>query len=368
MNHALATGTRIRKSPFFARTVAAGMTHVTVYNHMMMPTSYGDPEGEYWRLIEEVALWDVAVERQVELAGPDAAALAQALVPRDMAACRVGQGKYAPLCDHAGRLLNDPVLLKLADDRFWLSIADSDVLWWARAVAAERGLNVEVTEPDVSPLAIQGPKAEAVARDLFGDWVSSLKYFWFRETTLDGIPLVVARSGWSKQGGFELYLMDGAQGGALWDRVWEAGQPHGIGPGAPNPTERIESALLSYGSDTDDRTNPYEVRLGDYVDLSIKPDFIGKAALRRIAQEGPRRLQVGLFLEGEPIAGNQERWAVHDEGRSVGVVTAATRSPRLERNIALALIERESAAEATELTVETANGPRRAEVTSLPFC
>lgn len=368
MAFSLAPGTRIRKSPFFARCVTAGMTQATVYNHMIMPTSYGDPEAEYWQLIKGVALWDVAVERQVEIAGPDAAALAQALVPRDVGACTVGQGKYVPLCDHEGRLLNDPVLLKLAQDRYWLSLADSDILLWARAVAAERGLDVRVVEPDVSPLAIQGPRAEAVARDLFGDWVSALKYFWFRETALDGIPLVVARSGWSKQGGYELYLMDGAQGGALWDRVWEAGRPYDIGPGAPNPIERIESGLLSYGSDTDAETNPYEVRLGDYVDLSIAADFIGKAALQRIARDGPRRLQAGLFLDGAPIQGNQDRWPVRRDGRAVGVVTAANYSPRLQRNIALASIERTAATEAHDLIVETADGPRAATVSSLPFC
>ena len=367
MAYSLAIAPRVRKSPFFEATLAAGATHFTVYNHMYMPVSYGDPAAEYRRLIEDVAMWDVSVERQVEIAGPDAAALAQYIAPRDLARCRVGQGKYVPLCDHAGRLINDPVLLRLAEDRFWLSIADSDVLLWVRAVAAERGYDAAVREPDVSPLALQGPKAEALVTDLFGAWPRQLKYFWFRETELSGIPLILARSGWSKQGGFELYLMDGTKGGALWDRVWEAGQAHGIGPGAPNAVERVESGLLSYGSDTDDETDPFELGLERYLELDIEAEFIGKTALREIARRGPTRARVGLFLEGAPLETTEHPWAVTQDGRPVGRVTAAAYSPRLERNIALALIERAAAEDSAALSVSTPDGARAARVTGLPF-
>ena len=367
MAYTLAIAPRVRKSPFFEASVAAGATHFTVYNHMYMPVSYGDPEAEYWRLIRDVALWDVAVERQVEITGPDAAALAQYLSPRDLSRCRVGQGKYVPLCDHAGRLINDPVLLRLAEDRFWFSIADSDVLLWVRAVAAERGYDLAVREPDVSPLALQGPKAEALVCDLFGAWPRGLKYFWFREAELKGIPLLVARSGWSKQGGFELYLMDGSRGGELWEMVWAAGQPYGIGPGAPNAVERIESGLVSYGSDTDDDTNPFELGLGKYLEPEIEADFIGKSALREIARRGAARCRVGLFLEGAPIETLPHPWAVTHDGRPVGRVTAAAYSPRLERNIALALIAREAAENGKDLVVAAPDGPRRAGIANLPF-
>lgn len=368
MQFGLTMGSRIRKSPFFDATVAAGVTQFTVYNHMYMPTSYGDPEGEYWRLIDGVSMWDVACERQVELYGPDAAELAQVLSPRDMSKCRAGQGKYVPLCDHKGRLLNDPVLLKLAEDRFWFSIADSDVLFWARAVAAERGFDVEVSEPDVSPLAVQGPKAEAVVCDLFGDWPRALKYFWFRETDLKGIPLVVARSGWSKQGGFELYLRDGSRGQELWDLVAEAGKPHGIGPGTPNAVERIESALLSYGTDTYSDSSPFEVGLEKYVDLDIEADYIGKAALREIARKGAARCRVGLFLDGPKLGANAHPLSITLNGQGVGKVTAMAFSLRLERNIALALIDRAAADGRAELVVHAPDGERQASITSLPFC
>ena len=219
MFHQISPSPRVRRSPFYDGTVADGVVSFSTYNHMLMPTGYGDPMAEYDRLINGVAMWDVAVERQVELNGPDAAKLAQALAPRIIADQPVGMGWYVPICDHRGVVMNDPILLKLSETRFWLSIADSDMLFWARAVAGERGYDVEVFEPDVSPLAIQGPKAMDVAADLFGEDIRTLKYFEFREASPNGIPMMVARSGWSKQGGFELYLMDGSKGTMLWNMV-----------------------------------------------------------------------------------------------------------------------------------------------------
>ena len=330
---------RLRPSPYFEATLEDGVSAFTTYNHMLMPTSFGHPEAEYWRIINGVSMWDVAVERQVELVGPDAGRLAQILAPRDLTKCRVGQGKYVALCNHAGVLINDPILLKLADDRYWLSIADSNIWFWARAIAAERRLDVAVNEPDVSPLAIQGPKAEDVVAHLCGDWVRELKYFWFRETAIDGIPVTVARSGWSKQGGFELYLMDGTQGNRLWRRVKEAGKAWDIGPGNPNFCERVESGLLSYGGDTDDRTNPFEVRMGKYVDLDVPDDVIGIEALRRIHREGPKRHQLGVVLDGEePVAFGFHWYPIDVDGRKVGDLTNYAFSYRLKKNIGFALI------------------------------
>ena len=330
---------RIRRSPFHDATVAEGVTAFSVYNRMLMPTSYGDPAAEYRRLTTGVAMWDVACERQVEIAGPDAARLVQILVPRRLEKLDVGMGWYAPICDHRGVLINDPILLKLASDRFWFSIADSELRLWARAIAAERGLDVEITEPDVSPLAVQGPKAEDVVAALFDDSIRSLGHFRFRELELDGIPLVLARSGWSHQGGFELYLRDGRRGTELWHRVRAAGQPFGIGPGAPNPAERIESGLLSWGGDTDDETNPFEVRLGRYVDLQAPDDSIGIKALRRLQERGPRRHQLGVVLdEDEPIEPDSRPAQVFRGATMAGHMTAHAWSPRLALNIGLCLV------------------------------
>ena len=335
---------RLRPSPYYEATLAEGVCAFTTYNHMLMPTSYGKPLEEYWRLINGVSQWDVAVERQVQLRGPDAGRLAQILAPRDVSQTKVGQGKYVPLVNHQGVLINDPICLKLAEDLYWLSIADSNIWFWASAIAAERGLRVDVSEPDVSPLAIQGPKAEDVVAHLCGDWVRGLKYFWFREFDLHGIPLVVARSGWSKQGGFELYLRDGSQGTKLWNLVKEAGQPWGIGPGNPNWSERVESGLISFGGDTDGQTNPYEVRMGKYVDLHVPDDTVGIQALRRIAAEGPKRHSLGIILDaGDPVTPGFLWNPIFKDGVKVGDLTNCIFSIRVQKNLGFALISRHCA-------------------------
>ncbi len=364
---AITPSSRLRTSPYFEVTLAEGVTDFTTYNHMLMPTSYGKPEEEYWRIIKGVSLWDVAVERQVQLQGPDAGKLVQILAPRDLSKCQVGQGRYVPLCNHDGVLINDPILLKLADDLIWLSIADSNIWFWAKAIAAERGLRVEVTEPDVSPLAVQGPMAEDVVAHVCGDWVRGLKYFWFRETEIMGIPVVVARSGWSKQGGFEVYLRDGSRGTDLWRIFREAGAPWGIGPGNPNLCERVESGLVSYGGDTDAQTNPFEVRMGKYIDLDVPDDTIGIQALRRIHAEGPKRHSLGIILQAEAPMPPGFGWnPILKDGVKVGDLTNCIFSYRLQKNIGFALITREClAGDAVEAVV--GNVPIAGRLCELPF-
>jgi glycine cleavage system aminomethyltransferase T len=358
---------RVRPSPFFEAAVAEGMVTANVYNRMIMPTSFGNPEAEYWRLINGVSQWDVGVERQVQLKGPDAGKLAQILSPRDLTTCKVGQGKYVPLCNHKGVLINDPILLKLADDLYWFSIADSDIWYWAGAIAAERGLKVEISEPDVSPMALQGPKAEDVVAHVVGDWVRALKYFWFNETEIDGIPVAVQRSGWSKQGGFEIYLRDGTKGTKLWNIFKEAGKAWGIGPGAPATPERVESGLVSVGGDTDDQTNPFEVRLGKYVDLEVPDDVVGIQALCQIKATGIRRHQLGVILEGStpaPLGFRQEE--ISYKGAFIGKMTNCVWSPRLKANIGFALIS-SSVQTGGSVLVHRPNGPVAAELVELPF-
>lgn len=359
--------TRVRRSPYFDATVADGVTSMMPYNRMLMPTSYGDPEAEYRRLTEGVAMWDVACERQIQIAGPDAERLVQILTTRDVSKCAEGQGRYVALCNHRGTIINDPVLMKIDDDRFWFSIADSDVGGWASAIAAERGFDVEVSEPDVSPLAVQGPSAEDVVASMLGDWVRELRYFGFRHAEIDGIPLEVARSGWSKQGGFELYLMDGSRGVELWNLVKEAGQHWGIGPGSPNPSERIESGLLSWGGDTDAETNPFEVRLERFVDLDVPDDVVGIGALREIAAAGPRRHQLGVVLDGDVPSPTHARW--HDvlvDGRKVGDLTCGTWSYGFERNLGFGLVSVECEP-GDRVGIVLADGTVGATLVTLPF-
>jgi glycine cleavage system aminomethyltransferase T len=358
---------RLRPSPFYESAVAEGMVAASIYNRMIMPTSYGHPEEEYWRVINGVSQWDVGVERQVQLKGPDAGRLAQILSPRDLSNCKVGQGKYVPLCNHRGTVINDPIVLKLAEDLYWLSIADSDIWLWAGAIAAERGLVVEVSEPDVSPMALQGPKAEDLVASVLGDWVRGLKYFWFKESEIEGIPVVVQRSGWSKQGGFEIYLRDGSKGTRLWNIFKEAGKPWGIGPGAPATAERTESGLVSVGGDTDEDTNPFEIRLGKYIDLGVPDDVVGIKALRRISEEGVKRHQLGLMLDGakpEPLGFRRED--IMRNGRRIGMMTNCVWSPRLKSNIGYALVSI-SAKPGDMVTVERPRGPVSAKLVELPF-
>jgi aminomethyltransferase len=368
MSFQIAIGSNLRKSPFFDATVADGVASFSVYNHMLIPAHFGDPEGEYEQLINNVVMWDVAAQRQIELAGPDAETLVRYLTPRDLANIATGQAKYVPICDHNGTLINDPVLQRISDDRFWFSIADRDILLWAGGLAVERGLDVRVTEPDVSPLGVQGPRAADVVADLFGDWVRDLRYFWFRETELDGIPILLARSGWSKQDGFELYLRDSARGTDLWNRVKSAGAAFGIVPGAPSDVERVESGLLSYGADARGGANPFEVGLDHLVDLERKDDFVGKAALQKISDEGVRRRRVGLFLGGDRICGISQPYDLYLGKDVVGLMTEAVFSPRLDRNIGIAIIDSKIADDQQELEVAIDEQRHSANISMLPFC
>ncbi len=346
----------------------AGVRSLSVYNHMFLPAHFGDPDAEYRQLIDGVVMWDVAAQRQVEISGPDAARLVQYLTPRNLAGTKVGQGRYVPICNHDGLMINDPVLLKLAEDRFWLSVADSDIHLWAAAIGRERGWDVRVTEPDVSPLAVQGPKAVEVIAGLFGDWVRDLRYFAFRETELDGIPMVLARSGWSKQGGYELYLTDSRHGSALWDKVAEAGRPFGIIPGAPNDVERVESGLVSYGADMRLQVapaNPFEMGLGALVDLASGHEFVGRTALAALATHPPARLRTGYMVAGNPpLPGHQV--AVMQDGAQVGIMSEIVFSPRLGRTIGLGMI-RADLLTSPALTAALPDGAVGISPTPLPF-
>src|ERR671925_842011 len=291
-------GARLKRSPYFAATQRAGCLGYTVYNHMLLPIRYDDFEAEYERLLADVTLWDVSVERNVEIAGPDGARFAELLTPRDLSRCRVGEGRYVILTDESGGIVNDPVLLRLAENRFWLACADSDVLLWAKGVARSSGLQVELRELDVAPLQVQGPKSREVVQALFGEAVLSLKYYQFINTRLGDIPVIVTRTGWTGELGFEIYLLEPARGVELWDRIMSAGKPFGIAPTGPSDIRRIEAGILNYGIDMTLETNPYEVGLERLVNLDKAADFIGRDALKKVAQHGPSRKLVGVEIAG----------------------------------------------------------------------
>ena len=361
-------GTQIRKSPFFNGTVRWGATDFSVYNHMYIPRSFGDPEQNFWNLVNDAILCDVAVERQVEIAGPDAAAFVQLLTPRNLSQCAVGQCKYVLITNEAGGILNDPVLLRLEENRFWLSLADSDVLMWAQGVATHAGLDVTICEPDVSPLQLQGPKSGDIMATLFGETIRDLKYYWLDHFELDGIPLVISRTGWSSELGYELYLLDGSQGEALWEKLMAVGEPMGLKPGHTSSIRRIEGGMLSYHADMDAHTNPFELGLDRLVDLEMPANFIGKAALKQAQQQGISRQQVGLELDGEPLPGpNTQFWPVEVNGEVIGKVTSAVYSPRLKKNIALAMVAIGHSAVGTACTVELTGETRSGTIVPKPF-
>jgi aminomethyltransferase len=291
----------------------------------------------------------------------------QQLTPRNLTDFQVGQCKYIPLTTPDGGILNDPVCTRLGDKHFWLSIADRDVWLWARGLAAGYQMDVEIKEPDVSPLAVQGPKSFDVVADLFGDWVRELKYFWFREVDFQGMPLILARSGWSKQGGYELYLRDGSYGDQLWEIVMEAGKQYDIQPATPSSIERVESGLLNYWEDITEDTNPYEVGLGKFVDLEQEVDFIGKEALKKVKAAGIKRKLVGLMIHSEPMYQLAQPWPVEFDGVRVGEITSAVYSPDLDQNIAYALVAIEYSGEGKQLVVNMEAEEVDATITRLPF-
>jgi len=361
-------GTQIRKSPYFNSTVKWGATGFLVYNHMYIPRDFGDTEQNFWNLVNEAILCDVAVERQVEITGPDATKFIQLLTPRDLSKLAVGQCKYVLIVNHEGGILNDPILLRLKENHYWLSLADSDILLWAQGVAVNSNLNVKIIEPDVSPLQLQGPNSGKIMEALFGESINDLKYYWLRELDLDGISLIVSRTGWSSELGYELYLRDGSKGDELWEKIMSAGKPHGLKPGHTSSIRRIEGGMLSYHADADINTNPYELNLGRLVNLDTNINFIGKDALQKINKEGIKRKQVGVILDCEPLTSpNTTFLEITKDNQLVGKITSAVYSPRLKQNIAFAMVTISNSEIGTILDVKMNDKIVKATIVEIPF-
>jgi glycine cleavage system aminomethyltransferase T len=361
----------------------SGVLDWCTYNHMLLPSRYDwyqGPDEEYEHLKNHVCIWDVAAERQVELVGPDALVLAELMTPRPLADMTIGQCRYAIITDDEGMVLNDPIVSRLAEDRFWLSGADADLLLWAKGLALGRSLTVKVFEAAVSPLALQGPKSTALVAELFGDWVYDLKYFKFQEVELNGIPIVLARSGWSPEIGYELYLLDESRGNDLWQLIVETGRKYNLKPGSPNQKRRIEGGMLNFGSDISPNHSILELGLPpSWVGGPGKikaADFVGKEALQRINEQGgPQRSVVGIqFCETEACSALTSFWDIRGAsvtpnalGAKVGSLTSLCFSPALDAWIGIATVAAEVATPGTELRVVTPNGPRHAVVRKLPF-
>jgi glycine cleavage system aminomethyltransferase T len=367
--------TRIRKSPYFYASRRHGVQRYSVYNHTYHPRHYGDPVKEYWHLVNGVTLWDVGVEKQIQIKGPDAFDLTNMIVPRDLHKCAVDQAKYVFITAPDGGILNDPVLLRVAEDEFWLSLADSDVNLYALGIAAAKGMDVTVQEIDVAPVQIQGPNAKPVLVELFGDTVLEIPYYGLMQTELDGKRVVISRTGYTGEVGYEIYLHDASKNGVwLWDRVLEAGRPHGLEVIGPCHIRRIEGGILAFGADMWYENNPFEVgyHYTWMVDLDQEADFMGKAALRRIKDEGVTQKLVGVDIEGENLGTYIDNempdvFPVHAGGSEVGRVTSACYSPRLEKNIGFAMLPIGFTEIGTELQVDTpVSGRVKATVVPMP--
>jgi len=360
----------LEKSPFFDCAHRDGATSYIVLNHMFMPYRYGDQTEEYWSLVNDATLWDVAAERQVEIAGPDARRFVDLLVSRNLERCAVGQCRYVVITDADGHILNDPVLNRLEENKYWLSAADSDLLLWAKGVACFAGMDVRIDEPEVAPIQIQGNKSRDIMIRLFGDKVADLKYYHLIETELDGMPLVVTRTGWSGDLGYEIYLRDISRAGDLWGRVKEAGKPSSLRVTGPNTIRRVEAGIIAMRSDFPAKATPFHVGLEHLVNLDKPVDFIGKAALQRIAAQGVTWKLVGLEFDESAEAGEAATFGgrvVSRNGVPVGRTTVVVYSPRLKRMIGYARIGAEAAELGTQLYVEGKTGRQCARVAKRPF-
>ncbi len=361
-----------RKSPYFEATKRAGCKSWGLYNHMLLPTLYDDPITEYWALLNDVTMWDVSVERCVEITGPDAFELTNLITCRDLTTCDVWQCKYVLLTATDGGIVNDPVLLRLGENHFWLALADSDALLYAAGVAAGRGMDVTIREADVAPMQVQGPRSKDVIGALFGDAVRDLRYYWCTEAEVDTIPVVVSRTGWTGEVGYEIYLRDPKRGDDLWERVRQAGEPFGIRAIAPSEARRIEAGIFNYGSDMRVEDTPFHVSgLEKFVELGQEQDFMGKAALARLTETGVDRKLVGIDIGGDPMTDEgalSDFWPVRAPGgEPIGRITAGAWSPRLERNVGFAWVPASHMTDGTVFELADPRGARTATVTALPF-
>ena len=364
---AMAVGPRVRQSAFFDATVAAGVKSFTIYNHMYLPVHFGDPLAEYWGMVEGVILADHAAQRQIEITGPDALELVQLLTPREMSTLAVGRGRYVVFTDHNGGIINDAVLLRVEKDKYWLSPGDGDVILWAQGIAMGRGLDVSVTEPDISPLQLQGPLSPHVAKKLFGEIAVTMGYYHCHELELNGIPVVLTRTGWSGELGYEIYLLDGSRGTELWDLIMAAGEEHGIIPACPSLPRSVEGGILSYASDITLEDTPFTIGLERLIDVDKPSDYIGKAALQRLAKEPTPRKLVGANFAGEPVGSNDKFWDVYSGDEVVGHITRCCYSPRLEHNSALVNVPTELAEPGTKVKLDIRGELVDAEIVALPW-
>ena len=339
-NYFIARSRRVRSTPYTSRIENQGVNAYTVYNHMLLPAAFGSLEDSYHHLKEHVQVWDVAGERQVEISGKDSAKLVQLMTCRDLSKSKVGRCYYCPIIDDKAGLINDPVILKLDEQRWWISIADSDVILFAKGLAIGNKFDVKIFEPNVDILAVQGPKSFKLMKKIFGKKITEMKFFGFDYFEFFGVKHLIARSGWSKQGGYEIYVEDTKSGLALYDKLFEIGKEFDVKPGCPNLIERIESALLSYGNDIDNNDNPLECGLDKYVNLDTDVNFLGKEKLKEVKKKGIKRKLMGVMIEAKEINVSKSINLINDKNSKIGELRSGVYSPHFKKVIGIAMLDK----------------------------
>ena len=366
-SYPIAKSRRVRSTPYTSRIENQGVTAYTVYNHMLLPAAFGSLEESCDHLKKNVQIWDVAAERQVEISGKDAAQLVQLMTCRDLSKSKVGRCYYCPLIDENGNLVNDPVILKLAEDRWWISIADSDVIFFAKGLASGNKFDVRIFEPIVDILAVQGPKSFDLMEKVFGEKMKELKFFGFDYFTFNGAKHLIARSGWSKQGGFEIYVENTDSGLKLYDHLFEIGKEFNVRPGCPNLIERIESGLLSYGNDFDNNDNPFQCGFDKYIDLETNINFLGKDKLKKIKEKGIDRKLMGVQIDLTKILLTSSLNIKNNDGNIIGELRSACYSPHFKKVIGIAMIKEPYCKASSSGTIEIDGNSLALKVCDLPF-
>jgi dimethylsulfoniopropionate demethylase len=366
-NFSIAKSRRLRSTPYTSRVEKQGVTAYTIYNHMLLPAAFGSIEDSYKHLKEHVQVWDVAAERQVEISGKDSAKLVQLMTCRDLSKSKVSRCYYCPIIDDSGNLINDPVILKLDENKWWISIADSDVIFFAKGLAAGNSFDVKIIEPSVDIIAIQGPKSFALMEKVFSKKITELKFFGFDYFDFEGTKYLIARSGWSKQGGYEVYVQNTESGQKLYDHFFEVGKEFNVGPGCPNLIERIESALLSYGNDFDNNDNPFECGFDKYVSLDSDINFLGKEKLKQIKSEGVKKKLMGVKIDAKEISLTRSINLYDENNNIIGELRSATYSPHFQKVIGIAMMQKSYWEVSQTFKIQINDNTFNGKVCDLPF-
>ena len=331
---------RLRGTPFTSRIEKQGVKSYTVYNHMLLPTTFSTPEEEYKHLKEHVQIWDVSVQREIEISGKDSSELVQLMTCRNLSDSKIGRCYYAPLVDSDGGLINDPLIYKVNDDKWRVCIADSDVLLFAKGIASAKKMDVNIFEAKIDTLAVQGPKSLDIMKKIFGDKIRDLKFFRFDFFEFDKKKFLISRSGFSKQGGYEIHVENVSDGLDLYDHFFKIGKEFNLKPGTPNHPERIEGGLLSYGSDMDNNDNPLECGFDKYVDLDSDIVFLGKENLIKIKNNGIKRKLMGVKIDIDKIDVSEEIPLFDSGNKVIGQLRSGAFSPKFQKIVGIAMIKK----------------------------